>query len=192
VKPLIVWTVIGAVLVIVFNQLSTKGQNAGSQFSAMVTDLATCRAQLAAAQSAPQVASVPAKAQLAAVSVQSSGNGLEIVLHRALDSHFYVAGEIDSVPFAFQVDTGATTSSIPASLAQRVFRTLTPAGVAQTANGSARFSLGRSQTFRLGPAVFQDVGVAVLEDLHTPLLGQDLLSRFDIDQRGDVMTLTLR
>jgi len=123
----------------------------------------------------------------------NAGGDGQIVLHRALDSHFYVAGAINGIPVVFMVDTGAARSALPASVSTRIFKTLKPGGCfVDTSNGRAPCWTAYPNSFELGGHSITLPNMIVVESTPSPLLGQDVLSRFDIDQRGDLFILRLR
>ena len=109
--------------------------------------------------------------------------GEAIVLARGSDGHFHWPGRVGGVEVDFLVDTGATTTALPQSLAERAG--LKPVGAvqAQTAAGATRGFLARADIALDGGVRAERLTVTVLPDLAAPLLGMDVLGRLHFSQK---------
>jgi aspartyl protease family protein len=106
-----------------------------------------------------------------------------IVLTRADDGHFHWPGRVAGIEVDFLVDTGATTTALPQSLAERAG--LKPLGAVrtQTAGGAVRGFIARADIALDGGVRADKLPVTVLPDLSAPLLGMDVLGRLHFSQR---------
>ena len=109
--------------------------------------------------------------------------GQTVVLTRANDGHFHWPGRVGAVEVDFLVDTGATTTALPQSLAERAG--LKPRGAVrtQTAGGAARGFVARADVALDGGVRADQLTVTVLPDLAAPLLGMDVLGRLHFSQK---------
>jgi aspartyl protease family protein len=112
-----------------------------------------------------------------------------IELRRAPDGHFHWPGEVNGVRAEFLVDTGATTTALPAALAERA--RLEPQGRVQssTAGGVAVGYVARADVVLDGNVRADRLRVMVLPALEAPLLGMDLLSKMRFEQHGGTLRL---
>ena len=110
-----------------------------------------------------------------------------IELRRAPDGHFHWPGEVNGVRAEFLVDTGATTTALPAALAERA--RLEPQGRVQssTAGGVAVGYVARADIALDGEVRADRLRVMVLPALESPLLGMDILSRMRWSQQGGTL-----
>lgn len=109
--------------------------------------------------------------------------GETVVLTRADDGHFHWPGRVGGVEVDFLVDTGATSTALPQSLAERAG--LTPLGAVrtQTAGGTVRGFVARADVSLEGGVRADKLTVTVLPDLRAPLLGMDVLGRLHFSQK---------
>ncbi|MCY4746914.1 retropepsin-like aspartic protease [Pelomonas sp. UHG3] len=112
---------------------------------------------------------------------QLAGN--VIVLTRSPDGHFHWPGRVGDVEVDFLVDTGATTTALPQALAERAG--LQPLGTlsTRTAGGPAQGFAARADIALDGGVRANRLPVAVLPQLHAPLLGMDVLGRLHFTQK---------
>lgn len=120
---------------------------------------------------------------------QFSVNGGVITLERARDGHFHWPGRLSGVPVDFLVDTGATSTAIPAALARRAGLATGGSVRSNTAGGTVTGTIGTADVELDGGVTAQRLRVAVLPDLKTPLLGMDVLSKLRITQEGQRMRI---
>ncbi len=113
-----------------------------------------------------------------------------IVLTRSPDGHFHWPGRVGDVEVDFLVDTGATTTALPQALAERAG--LKPLGTVrtQTAGGAAEGFAARADVALEGGVRADRLPVAVLPNLHAPLLGMDVLGRLHFSQKPGELRIT--
>jgi aspartyl protease family protein len=112
-----------------------------------------------------------------------------IELRRAADGHYHWPGRLNHIAVDFLIDTGATRTALPRSLAQRAGLTREGAMRSSTANGEARGDLARADIALDGGVRLQRLPVTVLPALEAPLLGMDVLSRLHWSQRDGVLRI---
>ncbi len=118
-----------------------------------------------------------------------------MILQADSGGHFRTDGHINGARVQFLVDTGATFVSIGRSDARRagIDYSAGRRAVAQTANGRTGIWLVKIAQLRLGSATLHNVDAAVHDsDLPMALLGMSALSRFELRNEGDRMTLRRR
>lgn len=89
--------------------------------------------------------------------------GEELRVRQSPDGHFWVNAHVNGAPVRFLVDSGATTTSLSAEVAERTGIRLSrglPAMV-RTANGIVAVQRGRAETVRVGTIERRDVAVHV-------------------------------
>jgi aspartyl protease family protein len=122
----------------------------------------------------------------------STGSGV-IEIRRGADGHYHWPGTVNGVAVDFLVDTGATTTAIPAALGRSLG--LEPIGQvrSQTAGGPATGLVVRADVALDGGVQARNLRVVALEGLtDRPLLGMDVLGRLHWRQAGGVLTIDLR
>jgi len=117
----------------------------------------------------------------------NSGN--DYIIPRASDGHFYIAGSVNGFPVVFMVDTGASISVLPAKFVRNAGIRAGRMVYANTAAGQSRAGLSQGNVLLLGPYKPADVKVGVNDKLDTPLLGMDVLNRFQITQSNGMLVL---
>ncbi len=119
-----------------------------------------------------------------------SGNGFyEIKLERNRQGHYVLDGEINHHKVTFLIDTGATTTSIPESVSNRLgLRKGVPITV-DTANGTTTAYMTRLDSLRLGLIEFNDVLASINPgfDSDEILLGMNILKNLELVQRGNTL-----
>lgn len=113
---------------------------------------------------------------------EQSGDG--IVLRRAADGHFHWPGQVNGVAVEFLVDTGATATTLPASLAREAGLERGAAVRSATAGGEAWGYETRANLVLQGGLRVQRLRVTVLPELASPLLGMDILGKLHLTQRN--------
>ncbi len=109
--------------------------------------------------------------------------GQTIVLARSPDGHFHWPGRVGNIEVDFLVDTGATVTALPQSLAERAGLTPLAAVRTQTAAGATRGFVARADIALDGGVRADRLPVTVLPDLAAPLLGMDVLGRLHFSQK---------
>lgn len=119
----------------------------------------------------------------------------ELVIPKARNGHFHVAGEINGRPVQFMVDTGASLVVVSEAFARGAGL---PDGVPitfRTANGELPGRVVHGVPVAVGPLAVSGVRVGVgLVGMpeNEALLGQSFLSQFDITVGRDAMVLRPR
>ena len=112
-----------------------------------------------------------------------SSQGGVIELRRGADGHFHWPGRINGVAVEFLIDTGATGTALPASVAQQAGLTAERTVTSNTAGGQAQGFLARANIALRGGVRAERLPVTVLPRLDAPLLGMDVLSRLKFSQQ---------
>lgn len=115
----------------------------------------------------------------------------QVTLLRAADGHYHWPGQVNGQPVDFLVDTGATRSTLPGALAERLSLPRGEPVQSQTAAGPAD---GWRATVDLqlqgGPQV-QRLPVVVMPGMQSPpLLGMDVLGRLRLEQSDGRLVLS--
>lgn len=119
--------------------------------------------------------------------------GEVIEIRRGPDGHYHWPGTIDGRPVDFLVDTGATGTAIPASLAREL--RLEPIGTVQssTAGGVVTGEVMRADVELRGGVRAERLRVVALAGLDDrPLLGMDVLGRLRWTQVDGVLRIEPR
>jgi len=125
--------------------------------------------------------------QRAHFSVDARSGAIE--LRRAPDGHFHWPGTVNGIAVDFLVDTGATSTAIPQSLADRAGLVGEGSLQSSTAAGLVQGSLARADVVLQGGVRVERLRVAVLPRLGSPLLGMDILSKLRFTQSEGVLRL---
>jgi aspartyl protease family protein len=109
--------------------------------------------------------------------------GRSVRLLRAADGHFHWPGRVNGETVDFLVDTGATHTALPASLARQAGLQSRGEVRTQTAGGAARGEVALADLTLDGGVRIERLPVTVLPDLQAPLLGMDVLSKLRFSQQ---------
>lgn len=123
-----------------------------------------------------------------------SANG-DVVIKRARDGHFYVAGHVNGNPVKFLVDTGASLVGVSEKFAQKAGLIGGESTIFKTANGDLPGRIIANVPINVGPIAVSGIRVGVgLEghDANDALLGQNFLAKFDVILRENQMILRKR
>ncbi|MDH3638260.1 MAG: TIGR02281 family clan AA aspartic protease [Gammaproteobacteria bacterium] len=126
------------------------------------------------------------------VESRSAADGIvEVVLKRNRFGHYVATGSINGEPVEFLVDTGATTVSLPADLADRLHLARGVALPTQTAAGVIRTYATTLNTVQLGPILLTDVPASINPRAQgdAVLLGMAFLKGLEFEQRGDELLI---
>ncbi len=120
-------------------------------------------------------------------------NGLmqQVELQRNRQGHYVFNGFINDHEVTFMIDTGATTTSIPLALGQRLGLRKGFRYRVQTANGIADAWSTRIDSLRIGDMVFNNVEASLNPGFagNEVLLGMNVLKNIEMIQRGDTLIL---
>lgn len=107
-----------------------------------------------------------------------------------INNHFFANGEVNGVRVEFLIDTGASTTSVPQSIAKgmRLEGPCYPVRL-QTANGTVTGCSYTNASIRF--ARYATIAtVVVAPELTSPLLGMNVLGKMKLEQLGDKLTMT--
>jgi aspartyl protease family protein len=130
------------------------------------------------------------QAQERATRVVIEGGVLEI--RRSGDGHYHWPGRVAGRDVDFLVDTGATGTAIPASLARELGLEAVGSVRSSTAGGVVTGPVVVGDVRLQGGATFERLRMAALPDLAGPLLGMDVLGRLRWQQGQGVLRIDLR
>ena len=130
------------------------------------------------------------QAQQRATRFTVDGQTLEI--RRSGDGHYHWPGRIGNREVEFLVDTGATGTAIPTSLARELGLQVVGSMQSSTAGGvvNGQFVVGDLQLE--GGVRAERLRMAALPNLASPLLGMDVLGRLRWQQDAGVMKVELK
>lgn len=115
--------------------------------------------------------------------------GETVTLRRGADGHYHWPGRVNGIEVDFLVDTGATSTALPQSVADAARLQLQGKVMSSTAGGVVTGSMARADVSLEGGVEAQRLRVVVLPGLDHALLGMDVLGRLHISQRGDELTV---
>jgi len=119
----------------------------------------------------------------------STGTDGAIEIRRSADGHYHWPGSVNGVAVEFLVDTGATSTALPQSLAERAGLTAERRVTTSTAGGTVQGVVAQADVELEGGVRAQRLRVTVLPGLRSPLLGMDVLSRLHMTQSDGVLRL---
>ncbi len=121
---------------------------------------------------------------------QIDGGTLEI--RRSADGHYHWPGRINGRSVEFMVDTGATSTAIPATLAQELRLPTLGTVQSQTAGGVVQGLRVQADLQLDGGVRAERLRLTALPGLAAPLLGMDVLGRMRWQQEAGVLRVDLR
>ena len=115
----------------------------------------------------------------------------EVRLQRNRSGHYVATGLINGRRVRFLLDTGATTVSVPARLAERLELERGRPQLASTANGVVTTYTTRLENVRLGELSVDNVRANINPGMRGEdvLLGMSFLKHLEFTQRGDILTI---
>ena len=122
--------------------------------------------------------------------VQNAGQQ-QVELKRNRQGHYVFNGFINGQKVTFMIDTGATTTSIPLSLGERLGLRKGFRYQVQTANGVSSAWSTRIDSLRIGDMEFNNVEASLNPGYqgNEILLGMNVLKNIEMIQRGDSLIL---
>ena len=115
-----------------------------------------------------------------------------IELRRSADGHYHWPGTINGRDVEFLVDTGATTTAVPQSLATQLGLPTLGSVSSATAGGRTTGTLTRGDVDLRGGVSAQRLKILALPALEAPLLGMDVLGRMRWQQNDGLLRIDLR
>jgi aspartyl protease family protein len=121
------------------------------------------------------------------------GSITQVSLARDRSGHYFWQGRINGQELEFLVDTGATTTAISASLAQKLSLKEEGSAAMNTANGVVRGGIVRATLELEGGLKIEQQRFVTLPQMDgdTALLGMDVLGKLQMQQNGKELLLRL-
>ncbi len=116
----------------------------------------------------------------------------EVILTRNVQGHYVARGTLNGKSVTFLLDTGATTVSIPASIAQQLDLKRGMPIQTSTANGVITTYQTEINQIALGEIQLSDIRASINPAMHENdeiLLGMSFLKHLEFSQRGNQLTL---
>jgi len=112
-----------------------------------------------------------------------------VILKTDRQGHFRGTVLVNNVPMPFMIDTGATTTAIPAKMAIAANLPFGRAVQSKTAGGQVTDHLTRINNLRIGNAEIRNLDANINQYLDEVLIGMNTLKYFHMTQSGDTLTL---
>jgi aspartyl protease family protein len=129
-------------------------------------------------------------AQQRSTRFEIQGDGVQI--RRAADGHYHWPATVNGREVDFLVDTGATRSALPASLAHELNLPVEGRVQSQTAGGSVEGQVVRADLVLRGGVRIERLRIVALPALGAPLLGMDVLGKLHWRQSDGVLGIDLK
>jgi aspartyl protease family protein len=113
-----------------------------------------------------------------------------VTLKRAPDGHYHWPGSVNGVAVDFLVDTGATRTALPQSLAERAGLPKVGMSRSSTAGGDVVVTDSLADVALQGGLQVQRLRVGVMPQLDTALLGMDVLGKLNVSQSQGEMRIS--
>jgi aspartyl protease family protein len=110
-------------------------------------------------------------------------------ISRSADGHYYMPGFVNGHPVVFLVDSGASFSVIPARLARNAGIRAAVMETVETAGGQVRTGISSGNQLVVGTFTVASANIGVQDNLPLPVLGVDVLNRFQVTYAGGTMTV---
>ena len=118
--------------------------------------------------------------------------GESVEIRRSADGHYHWPGTVNGRAVDFLIDTGATGTAIPASLARELKLPSLGSVESNTAGGVVTGQVVRADIALQGGVNVQRLPVVALPQLgDSPLLGMDVLGRLRWQQRDGLLRIDL-
>lgn len=119
------------------------------------------------------------------------GQQTTVVLSANRQHHYIANGTINGLGVTFLLDTGATTVSVPAKLANKLKLERGPAMESMTANGTVTVYATRIAKLTLGDITLRNIQGSINPGMTSDeiLLGMSALKQVEMRQKGDRLTL---
>jgi aspartyl protease family protein len=118
-------------------------------------------------------------------------SGTQLRIARAADGHYHWPARINGHAIDFLIDTGATTSALPASLARRLDLPTVGKVASQTAGGAVTGTVVRADLELQGGVRIERMRIVALPALASPLLGMDVLGKLSWRQAGGELVIDM-
>ena len=116
---------------------------------------------------------------------------IEVPLQRNRFGHYLVNGQINDMPVAFLLDTGATDVVVPEDTAKRLNLPYGYRGQAMTANGRVTIYKTMISEIQIGEISLYNIDASINPAMADAaiLLGMSALSKIEFTQSGNTLTL---
>jgi len=118
--------------------------------------------------------------------------GDSVQIRRAADGHYHWPATVNGREVDFLVDTGATRSALPASLARELNLPVEGRVQSQTAGGTVEGQVVRADLVLRGGVRIERLRIVALPALGAPLLGMDVLGKLHWRQSDGVLGIDLK
>lgn len=118
-------------------------------------------------------------------------DGTQVEIRRARDGHYHWPGQVNGRAVDFLVDTGATGSALPLSLARELGLPVLGSTQSNTAGGIVQGQVVQADLVLQGGVRADRLRMVALPGLSTPLLGMDVLGRLKWQQDDGVLRFDL-
>ncbi len=122
-------------------------------------------------------------------SQQLADNTRAVILERNRYGHYVATGHINGQEVELLLDTGATTVSIPQTLAHKLKLEKGPAIETSTANGNITTYITTLDKVQLGDIILYNVAAGINPYSEHILLGMSFLKQLEFTQRGNQLIL---
>lgn len=130
---------------------------------------------------------------LQSITVGPTAKTPTLVLRPGPGGNYFVPGSVNDVPVVFEIDTGASITTIPNGIGYGTGMTCERTSLASTANGQVTQCESTARSIRFGNFEIKNIKTAMLPNLSSnPLLGMNVLRHFHIEQADGVMTITYK
>lgn len=130
--------------------------------------------------------------QRGAAASRVSVSGQVVEIQRSADGHYHWPGTLVGQPVDFLVDTGATGTAIPASLARELGLVAVGSVTSNTAGGVVQGTVVVGDVELQGGLRAERLRMTALPGLDKPLLGMDVLGKLRWQQQSGVLRVELR
>jgi aspartyl protease family protein len=113
-----------------------------------------------------------------------------VILHTDRQGHFRGTALVNNIPMPFLIDTGATKTSIPASMAIAAGLPFGSEIQSSTAGGQVIDRQTRINSLKIGNAEIRGLDANINQHLKEILIGMNTLKYFQMTQSGNTLTLT--
>ncbi|HSC80511.1 MAG TPA: retropepsin-like aspartic protease [Chitinolyticbacter sp.] len=124
------------------------------------------------------------------MAIEAAG-GQELAIPRSPDGHYRLRGTINGQPVTLMIDTGASSITLPAPLAERLGLPRGESITSLTANGAVEGYETRIDTLTFGGFNLSHVRAGVVPNMPGDeiLLGMNVLGRLEVVMRGERMII---
>ena len=116
----------------------------------------------------------------------------ELIIKQSDSGHYLLDGTVNGKVLTFVIDTGASVVSLPNAIAYNAGISCRNTIAMDTANGATQACTTTITKLKLGHFVIKDALATIVPNLKQPLLGMNILQRFNIKQENGEMRLTAR